>query len=888
MPLDAGIRLGPYEIGLPIGTGGMGEVYRARDTKLDREVAIKVLPADLAADRDRVARFEREAKLLAALNHPNIAGIHGFEESDGVRALVLELVEGPTLAERVALGRLSIDEAKVAARQIAEALEAGHAAGIVHRDLKPANIKLRDDGTVKVLDYGLAKAFVGDVRSGGDSELSDSPTRTQGTQVGSILGTAAYMSPEQARGKPVDQRTDVWAFGAVVYEMLTGKRLFAAETVSDTIAAVLREEIDWSELPRETARPVREVLRRCLERNPERRLHHMADARIVLEEQDWASTDEGVEPSLHTPKVTRSVGGWLPWTLAALGALAVLVTLVVRPTPSGAPREPTYLDIPFPPGVEAVLALSQGFALAPDGRGLALIGARDGVRRVYVHRLDHDDVTEVPATEGANLIAFSPDGDKLAIIPGSSSIVSISLVDLQRTTIGSGADITGGLTWCKEGIVYSRGGGLWLAPLDGREARPLTEPDAGRREVLHTDSMCVSGGEAVLFTSHTAEEGTERIELVRMDGSARSVLIERATTPIWSGSGYLLFNRDGAVLAAPFDPERLSLDGPAVPVIPPGVVTRIANGGIGLSLSPNGSLAYIPSGFGAARVVSVRRDGSARNVDLPIDDYGNPRISPDGRRLLVSVQNRIVEMLDLERGTRERLLAAANATSYPTWGPEGRRIVARRLNLPVWMATDGTGDQGAIPSTSTLDYPSAPGPEPDSFLSVRVRPETSGDVFVISLDGSFEPRPLVGTKAYEGGPQMSPDGRWLLYQSDESGNPEIYVSQYPTLGRRFQVSAGRGVQARFGPAGDEIFYRDGESFVAVSFDGAPEEPVIGPPEALFADEYEYGYGISIANYEVARDGRLFLLRSDTRSQNIRLVLDWDIELMRIIGEGGAR
>ncbi|HEX7624012.1 MAG TPA: protein kinase, partial [Anaeromyxobacteraceae bacterium] len=872
MTLSPGTRLGAYEILSPLGAGGMGEVYRARDTKLNREAAIKVLPVAFAQDTEGVARFRREAQVLASLNHPHIAAIYGLEETSAGLALALELVEGEDLAERLVRGPLPVDEAIACARQIVDGLEAAHEKSIVHRDLKPANVKVTKDGAVKILDFGLAKACGSDAGPAG-SDPSQSPTMARhGTEAGVILGTAAYMSPEQARGRPVDKRTDIWAFGVLLFEMLTGARLYPGETVTDTLAAVLTREPDWTKLPPSTPTGVRRLLARCLERDPKRRLRDIGDARPDLED---ARVTTGAEPL-----PMRSLWRALPWALAATAVLLAAWAFWGRRTTSldTAARGVTQVDIAYPPDVEPLPSTTAGIAISRDGLSVAMIGVRDGVRRVFVRRLDQAEAIEVNGTSGANSVSFSPDGASLAFLPGNGLITRISLADQERKVVTSGADLTGGLLWSPAGILFSRSGALWIVSPEGGAPRALTTLDAGRHEVLHDRPLVLPGERVVLFVSLTPEPGAERIEAVPVDGGLRRVVVERATTPVWSSTGHLLFARDGAVLAEAFDPRTATPSGTAVPVMPPGAVQALAfSSNLGLCLSSSGTLLYLPTGFAANRVVSVARDGAALVLGLPAGQYTNPRISPDGRRLLVESGGNVLEALDLARGTRSQLTGPAFGTLSSTWSADGARVVFRRFNSPYWVKADG-GDATPVPASVVTDFPSSPGPDADSVLVTRIRPETSGDVFLLSISGAFEPKPLIVTPAYDGGAQLSPDGHWLLYQSNTSGQAEIYIRPYPALDRQWQVSEGGGVQARWSRDNREIYYRSGRRIVAVRVGASGGEPAFGKPTPLFADEYDFGQRISIANYDVAADGRFMMLRRVANGGNLRAIVNWSEEL----------
>ena len=689
------------------------------------------------------------------------------------------------------------------------------------------------------------------------------------------------MSPEQARGKPVDKRTDIWAFGVVLFEMLTGRQLFPGETWSDTLVGVLTREIDWTMLPPSTPPGVRRLLTRCLERDPRKRLRDIGDARPDLDETRETT---GVAAPARTRPVLRA----LAWGLAL--AAALLAGWMARGRTGLATTGPdiTQVDLAFPPDLEPLTPTTAGLAISPDGRSVLMIGTRDGVRSLFVRRLDRAEASELPGTTSANGAAFSPDGRSVAFIPGSGSIIRVSLADQQRRVVTAGADLAGGLVWSSAGIVFNRAGALWIVSPDGGAPRALTALDAARQEVLHDHPLVLPGERIVLFASLTSQADTERIEAVSIDGGQRSVVVERAISPVWSPTGHLLFARDGAVLAAVFDPRTATVQGAAVPVIEAGVISALTSGDLGFRLSPTGTLLQMPVDFAQKRVVSVARDGAALALDLPWGRYVNPRVSPDGRRLLFESGDNVVEALDLARGTRARVTAAAIGTSFSTWNADGNRVVFRRFSSPSWVAADGSGESGRVPGTTVNDFPSAPGLDPDSMFMVRVRPETSGDVFLMSMSGEFEPKPLLATPAYEGGAQLSSDGRWLLYQSNASGQAEIYVRRYPALDRHWQVSEGGGVQARWSRNSREIYYRSRKRIVAVPVDGSGVEPVFGKPTALFADEYDFGRGITIANYDVTPDGRFIMLRRGPSGGRLRAVLNWTEELKQILASGGVR
>jgi eukaryotic-like serine/threonine-protein kinase len=885
MSLSTGMRHGSYEILSAIGAGGMGEVYRARDTSLKRDVALKILPDSFATDAERLARFQREAEVLASLNHPNIAAIYGLEHANGVKALVMELVEGEDLAERIARGPIPLDEALPIARQIAEALEAAHEQGIIHRDLKPANIKVRADGTVKVLDFGLAKALEPMSAVGADAMAS--PTITSPammTSFGVLLGTAAYMSPEQARGRPVDKRADIWAFGAVFFEMLTGRRLFAGDTVSDTLAAVLTRDPDWSKLPPTTPLGLRRLLEWCLHKNVARRLRDIGDASPTL--QGLGEWDERTSSPI-SEALRRRRGAPVAWTIAVLAVAAAMWAGGTRLGRPEAAEELTYIDIAYPPAVEPLAWLGGRIAISPDGRTVGMIGVRSGVRRALIRQLDQADAYELPETSGANWLAFSPDGASVAFMPSSGAIVTLSLRDQQRKSIASGGDIVGSATWVPAGVVFTRDRALWIVPAEGGKPRALTQLDVARNEVLHFDPSMLPGGRMVLFSSMTKDPGTSRIEAVSVDSGKRAVIAERATTPAWSPTGHILFARDEAVMAAPADAQTGAIRGPAVTVIPRGVIAAQGSGTMGFRFTSAGTLLYVPYEAFTRRVFSVSRDGAALDLGLPLGRYSAPRVSPDGRRLLLEDGRTVTQALDLARGTTQNIAPSALGTGFATWTTDGQRVVFRRFNLLTWIAADGSAREESPAGVITNDYPSGPGVDGDSILMVRVQPDTAGDVYLLSLSNRYPPRPLVNTKAYEGGAQLSHDGRWLLYQSNTSGASEIYVRRYPALDRAWPVSAGGGVQPRWN-GNSEICYRAGSHLMAVAFDGAGHEPTFGKPQSLFADEYDFGQTLSIANYDITHNGRFIMLRGTAASGNLRVVVNWKNELVRLIRAGGVK
>src|SRR3954471_9302018 len=603
-----GQTLGPYQVLAKLGEGGMGEVYRARDTRLKRDVAIKVLPPAFARDPDRIARFQREAEVLATLNHPNIAAVYGFEDTPDGSGLVLELVEGPTLADRIAQGPLPVDEALAIAKQIADALEAAHEQGIIHRDLKPANIKTTAGGKVKVLDFGLAKMVEGPAASGLSSSrgvrlqtnLTMSPTlAVEATSAGLILGTAGYISPEQASGKAVDRRSAVWSFGCVCFEMLTGRPVFpTGETVSDAVAAILTRDPEWNALPAEIPASIRRMLHRCLEKDPDRRLHHIADARLEIEDAAGAIDDV---------PATRRASAWmrvLPWTVAA--AAIVVAAFGIWSARGGAGETASApirrLELTLPTGVE-LFTSNRTVTVSPDGTVVAFVGIRSGARSVYVRALDHFEATPLRGSDGATACFFSPDGRSIAVVTNVGAMKTISLEDGLVTTITSGANLLYGGAWSDDGrIVFARSGTLWQVQASGGSATQLTKLGGAHGDTLHVHPIFLPGGKTMLFAAASGERW--RIDsLVLATGEQRTV-VEGATMPLYVASGHLVFVRDGELLVAPFDPDRVAVIGDAAQAIDR--IPSQAQGVPTIDISASGTMAYAPTAA-VSRLVSVSR-----------------------------------------------------------------------------------------------------------------------------------------------------------------------------------------------------------------------------------------------------------------------------------------
>ncbi len=885
MTLQTGTKLGPYEILSPLGAGGMGEVYRARDSKLNREVAIKVLPEAVAEDAERLARFQREAQVLASLNHPHIAAIYGLEKSGSAEALVLELVEGETLADHIAAGPLPVEEALAIARQIAEALEAAHEKGIVHRDLKPANVKRTPEGKVKVLDFGLAKALNADSSS---PDMTRSPTITAAaTQAGVIIGTAAYMSPEQARGRGVDKRTDIWAFGAVVYEMLTGKKAFEGETVSDVLAAVLMADVDWAALPTRTPAPVRRVLKRCLDRDLKTRFHDIADVRIAMDEAPEAIS---AAPAAAAParRFHRA-----PWIAAAL-ALALLAAagwwraLHAGPAASTLPIRyavtlPATDQIPFDD--MPILDLSR------DGTRLVFVSDRDGLRRLYVRSRDRIEPAVVSGSEGASSPFFSPDGRWLGFF-ADGKLKKVPLEGGVALALAEAANNRGGVWLADDSIVYAPDftSGLMRVPSAGGKPQVLTTPDSRGGERTHRWPTYLPGdASAVLFTVGMLEGpgnyDDARIAVWEPATRATRIVYRGGSMARYSPSGHLLFIRSETLFAIPFDPNRRLVTGEPVAVNErPG--NDPSSGVVYAAIAADGTFADVPGAGPAAErsIILTDRTGKARTVPVPPRSYNYPRFSPDGKRLAVSIgpghgHSDDIWTVDLETGALARLtFGEESGNYYPVWSNDGRRIAysTDRAHQGIYFKNaDGTGAEEPLEPTATAELPSDWARDGSMLAVTKNYPTT--DLLLVSLPDRkqtlFEPG------AY--GAAFAPDGRWLAYGVLTPGNaPQVLVKPVSGTGGKVQITADRGAYPVWTDSG--LVYMVDKKVVAAD---VQTQPVFkpGPPRVLFdAGAYDRGT-IPLRNYDVTRDGQTFVFVSGVSGRDwkqVNVSLDWASGLTR--------
>jgi len=960
--LTTGVRIGPYEIVALIGQGGMGEVYRARDTKLNRDVALKVLPDLFAGDPERLARFQREAQVLASLKHQNIGTIYGLEEAGGVRALVLELVEGPTLAERIKdVGRalsgppkmpdpigsgLPLEETLPIARQIADALEAAHDHGVIHRDLKPSNIKVTPDGTVKVLDFGLAK-LVQASDSGHQAagpEVTRSPTMTTpgATRAGVILGTAAYMSPEQARGKVVDKRSDIWAFGCVLYEMLVGRRAFDSDDLSDTLAFILTKEPDWSALPASTPPAIRKLLRRCLEKDRKRRLADAADTRLEIDEALATESPTDVAQAAKPAKRSRERLAWALLVIAVLaaGALAVPATLYV----SRAAPEPslTRLDLVTPPTSDPF-----SFALSPDGRQLVFVATAGGESRLWLRPLDQTTAQPLAGTDGAASPFWAPDSRAIGFF-ASGKMKRINLaggapLELADAPIGRGG------TWNRDGVIVfapSSTGGFMRVVATGGTPVPVTRPGAGQGS--HRWPQFLPDGRRFIFLTALGQPQTRGVYVAGLDGGEPTRVLSAETSAAYAPPGYLLLVSQGVLVAYAFDAIRATVAGEPIPVAQSLAVDEQLFRGV-FSVSTAGVLAHRAGGGARRQLVWVDRTGKVLGaVGSPSENaLAHPELAPNGQQVaanLTTQANPDVWLMTVGRGVTSRFTSDPAIDASPVWSPDGNRVVFRSSRngvydlfekpassaadeqpllvnsqdkMPLDWSRDGrfllfstqgsktASDLWALPMTG--ERPSTNSTGSGSTVSSVERSTGSGRP-TASAEGSGEPGGSAGARSPEPVEarkpfpvqqtsfdeiqgQLSPDGRWLAYASNESGPYEIYVRPFPGPGGRWLVSAGGGRYPRWRRDGRELFYvTPDDRLTAVPIRLTADAPALdsGAAMALFQRRLAFGGNVTLAGftskaqYAVASDGRFLLNVADDEAvaSPITVVLNWTAALQK--------
>ncbi len=890
MTLPVGIRFGPYEVVNLLGEGGMGQVYRARDTALGRDVALKILPELFAADADRLARFEREAQALASLNHPNIAQVYAIEtipagptSAQGGRAIVMELVDGEDLSERITRGPIPLDEALLLARQIAFALEAAHDAGIIHRDLKPANIKIRPDGTTKVLDFGLAKSFGSDAMTSA-SALANSPTLTaRATELGVVLGTAAYMAPEQAKGRAVDRRADVWAFGVVLYEMLTGRRAFGGDDVTEVMAAVIRDTPDPNALPAGTPLAVRRLLRRCLEKDARKRLRDMGDAGVELDEAmaTPAVDDPGRANSAPVqPTARRS-------PLALAGAAIILVGLAggaawsLKPSPV-VDRPVTRFTVMLDDGQRLANVNNPNLAWSRDGRQLAY--RADGV--IYLRSLDDVKPRAVVKAPG-NGQWFSPDGETL-IYRTPSGLSKVAAVGGGSQDIASFTDFLG-LDWAEDGtIVYSDLKSLRQIPDTGGEPTVLLTAPEGS---LVGAPQLLPRGRALLYT--LVRGGTQAVVVKTLENAASEArqLLPGVQGARYVPSGHLIYALDGRLMAVPFNVDRLELTGTAVPM--PESVYVSSGGFPQIALSGTGAFAYVASEEAQALQVSwVDPQGKATPAVTVPRNYSDLVLSPDGRRAAFHSwdQDNDIWVADLVRGGLTRLTFTKDEEETPVWSSDGRELAyaaaARDGKRGVYVRP-ADGSAAAVERKIWEDtdhfHVNAWSRDGGTILVEVRRAATSNDIVAIDVKAGTA-KNLLASQHPEYNARFSPDGKWLAYVSEESGRAEVYVQPYPALDARVPVSTAGGREPVWARDGRKLFFRSAESVMEASVTStSPLE--FAAPKVLFRDTFTRTQGTAHTHFDVAPDGRFLMIENPNQGtigrQEIHIVLNWVEELKRL-------
>jgi eukaryotic-like serine/threonine-protein kinase len=884
MALASGTRLGSYEVVAQIGAGGMGEVYQAHDTKLGRNVAIKVLPEAFAHDPERLSRFQREAKMLASLNHPNIATIHGLEQSGGTSYLVMELVSGETLQERVKRdGALPIEEALAIAKQMAEALEAAHEKNIIHRDLKPANVKMTPEGMVKVLDFGLAKAFEGDMMT---ENMSNSPTLSRAaTMQGVILGTAAYMSPEQARGKAVDKRTDIWAFGCVLYELLTGEQAFHGEDVTDILAAVVRAEPNWQGLPEATPLKVRDLLRRCLQKDKTLRLRDAGDARIEIHEALAAPVPaETVAAQRQLPL------GWI--ALAAILLLTLGTLSFTHFSETAQPQRTARFQIPLPDKTSTVI-----FQLSPDGRALAF-SAIEGCRgRLWVRPIDSLVARAVPGTEDANYPFWSPDSAYIGyFVPGK--LKKVALAGGPPQTICDAPDGRGG-TWNGEGvIVFSPGPGSALARVSAAGGVPTTLTKLRTPDELLRFPMFLPDNQHFLYLSSSGKPETNGINVGSLDGAPPVRILSDESSAAYApseasgGNGVVLFRREGTLMGVPFDPRRLRTTGDVFPIAEDVGIFGNVNAAA-FSVSHSGVLAYstgeLLGGTQSRELAWMDRAGKRLGDVGQPGKISNMALSPDERRILFTLFNVAgvasdIWLLDVERGVPTRFTFRPGLSGGGIWSPDGSTSVFEYNNRAIYRKpTNGTGKEELLLTGGINNRPLDWSRDGKFVVYQSYGGATGTDLWLLPLQEDHKAVPYLQTPFNEGNAQFSPDGRWMAYASNESGQPQVYVQAIPASGAKWQISPTGGDQPRWQRGGKELFYISADrklTAVSVKSETAFET---GVPQPLFDLDPIYPPINGRFAYQPTADGQRFLILANVSgavAPPITIVLNWQAGLKK--------
>jgi len=901
--LIPGTRLGPYEVSAALGAGGMGEVYRARDTRLKRDVAVKILRPSVVGDLGRLARLQREAEVLASLNHPNIAAIYGLEEAGAVTALVMELVDGEDLSERIKRGPLSIDDALAVAKQIAAALEAAHERGIIHRDLKPANIKIRPDGTVKVLDFGLAKAIEPTGLAAPDAAESPTITAVAMTEAGVILGTAAYMSPEQGCGKPVDRRTDIWAFGCVFYEMLTGKRAFEGEGSSETLARVIEREPDWARLPATLSPALCVYLRRCLQRDPRQRVQAIGDVRLALEGAFETALPQMAAQAI-APHWRRIILIGVAAMIASGAIIGMLVWAATRQAELVPPRVSRLQVAPAGPTALSMTWNDRDLAITPDGSRVVYVGNRG--TQLFVRALDA--LAPVAVFTGTPRGPFvSPDGQWIGFADGRGVLKRVAVTGGPAVTLAT-FDTTGpmGATWGPEDSVIvatanPATGLLRVAAADG-SITVVTQPDRKQGEADHFWPEMLPGGHGVLFTITALTGGLDAAQVAVLDlqTGTRRVIVRGGSHAYYVSSGpgsptigHLVYATASTLRAVPFDLARLEARGPSVTVVPDVVMT--GNGGVNAVVSGNGTLAYVPRNIeGTRTLVWVDREGRETPIAAPPRPYLLPALSPDGTTVSVFINDQEYDLWlwHFGRKTLTRFTTTPGVDGIQVWTADGQRMIfsserAGARNFYA-QAVDGTGGVERLTESPNTQYPSAVLPDGRRVIFTEENTSTGNDVVLMDLDGARRVTPLVQSPFNERNGIVSPDGRWLAYEANESGPFEIHVRPFPNVNSgHWQVSTNGGTRPIWARGGQELIYVSPTgALMQVGVTRGPSwaatTPMVVVKEGYYTIPSWWG-----KSYDVSSDGQRFLMVKENTSSvadgsQLIVVLNWFEELKRLV------